>query len=362
MSSVNYPAKSLSGLNPADFKSSIHGKQTDLFILKNKNGLEMCVTNFGGIVVSLLVPDKTGTPTDVVLGHKSIADYLNTPEKYLGAAIGRYGNRIKNSRFTLDGKEYRLTPTNSHYTLHGGKTGYNNVVWDAVQKDEQTLELTYVSPDGDEGFPGTLSIRMIYRLTDRNEFKIDYEAETDKPTVVNLTQHSFFNLNGEGSGDVLDHVVTIDADFFTPNDENSTPTGEILTVKDTPMDFLSPHAIGERIDQDFQQLVFGAGYDHNYVLNKKEAGELTWAAQAVAPKTGITLDVFTTEPGVQIYTGNWLNGFEGKNGHTYPRRTAVCFETQHFPDSPNKPHFPTTVLRPGQRYGHTCVYQFGTKK
>lgn len=362
MNTENNPAKSLSGLDVADFETRIDGKQTRLFILKNKNGLEMCVTNFGGIVASLLVPDKNGKPTDVVLGHKSINDYLHTPEKYLGAAIGRYGNRIKHSRFTLDGKEYRLTPTNEHYTLHGGKTGYNNVVWDARQTDKQTLELTYISPDGEEGFPGTLTVKMTYRLTDQNEFRIDYEATTDKPTVVNLTQHSFFNLNGEGNGDVLDHIVTIDADFFTPNDENSTPTGEIRSVENTPMDFRSPHAIGERIDRDYQQLVFGAGYDHNYVLHKKEAGELAWAAQAVAPETGITLDVFTTEPGVQIYTGNWLSGFEGKNGHTYPRRTAVCFETQHFPDSPNNPHFPTTVLRPGQIYEQVCIYKFGTKK
>lgn len=362
MKDSNNSLETISGLNAADFRAQINGKPVDLFVLKNNSGAEMCVTNFGGIVVSLMVPDKNGRMTDVVLGHKSINDYLQTPEKYLGALIGRYGNRIKKSKFVLDGKEYQVTPTNEHYSLHGGKTGYNNVVWDAVQKDAGTLELSYLSPDGDEGFPGALAMKVIYKLTDTNEFNITYEAQTDKATVVNLTQHSFFNLNGEGSGDVNDHVVTINADFFTPNDVNSTPTGEILAVENTPMDFRTPHAIGERIDNQFEQLIFGVGYDHNYVLNKKESGELTFAAKAVGTKTGISMDVLTTEPGVQLYTGNWLNGFEGKEGHRYTKRTAVCFETQHFPDSPNEPHFPTTTLRPGQVYRQTCIYKFGVEK
>lgn len=340
------------------FQTTIDDKRTDLYLLKNKNGLELYVTNYGGRVVALLVPDKNGCLTDIVLGHNTLEEYIQSPEQYLGAAIGRYGNRIAKGEFSLEGKCYKIRSNNPDCSLHGGLKGYNNVVWDASQKDDRTLELTYVSPDGEEGFPGTVALKMVYCLTDNDEFLITYQATTDKTTVLNPTHHSFFNLNGEGTTPVTDHVVTINADFFTPNDDKSVPTGEILSLTDTPMDFRTPHAIGERIDQDFEQLVFGRGYDHNYVLNKHYPGELSFAARAVSPSTGIEMEVYTTEPGVQLYTGNWLNGFEGKNGHRYPQRTAICFETQHFPDSPNQAHFPTTVLHPGQEYTQTCIYKF----
>ena len=358
MSELNKAFTAQSGLKREDFQTIVSGKQVDLFLLKNKNGLEMCVTNFGGIVASLMVPDKNDKLADIVLGHSTIEEYLNSPEKYLGAAIGRYGNRIKRGEFTLDGITYKVPSDNPDCSLHGGKVGYNNVVWDADQKDNQTLELRYVSINGEEGFPGTLNIKMVYCLTDNNEFLITYEAVTDKATVLNLTHHSFFNLNGEGGEAVTNHEVTIQADFFTPCDDKSVPTGEILSVSETPMDFRQPHIVGERIDNDFQQLVFGVGYDHNYVLKKNYPGELSFAAKAISPLTGIEMEVYTTEPGVQLYTGNWLNGFEGKNGHKYTKRTAICFETQHFPDSPNNAHFPSTVLRPGEEYTQTCIYKF----
>lgn len=340
------------------FQSIVDGKQTDLFLLTNKNGLQLYATNYGGRVVSLQVPNKDGGGIDIVLGHDTLDEYIHSPEQYLGAAIGRYGNRIKKGEFILDSKSYKIPSNNPDCCLHGGLKGYNNVVWDASQQDGSTLVLTYVSPDGEEGFPGTVSIEMVYCLTDHNEFLITYRATTDQPTVFNPTHHSFFNLNGEGTTPVTDHVVTIQADFFTPNDDKSVPTGEISSLTGTPMDFRTPHVVGERIDDSFEQLVFGRGYDHNYVLKKNYPGELSFAAKCVSPQTGIAMSVYTTEPGVQLYTGNWLNGFEGKQGHRYPERTAICFETQHFPDSPNHPHFPTTVLRPGEEYAQTCVYKF----
>lgn len=351
-----------SGLIKSNFDTVINGKEVRLYILSNKKGAEICITNFGGIVVSLSVPDKNGKLTDVVLGHLSIKNYLNSPEKYLGALIGRYGNRIKRGEFELDGKAYKVRSNNPDCALHGGIIGYNNVVWDAVQNDKNSLDLTYVSADGEEGFPGTLTIKVRYTLTDENEMKIEYSATTDKATVVNLTHHSFFNLNGDGEGEITNHRVTIDAGFYTPMDDKSVPTGEISRVEGTPMDFRTPFVVGERIDADFDQLKFGKGYDHNYVLRKSWPGELSFAAAAVSPKTGISMEVYTTEPGVQLYTGNWLNGFEGKQGRRYTERTAICFETQHFPDSPNNPHFPSTVLRPGEKYTQTCIYKFGIEK
>lgn len=346
------------------FQAELNGKKTDLFILKNKNGVEIAVTNYGAFAVSVMVPDRNGRFADVVLGHSSLHDYLHTPEKYLGSVIGRYGNRIARGKFTLEGKEYRLAINNGPNALHGGIVGFNAVVWDAVQPDAQTLKLTYFSEDGEEGFPGNLRTELIYRLMDDNAFEIHYKAETDRTTIVNLTQHSFFNLAGQGmpTSTVCDNVLTINADFYTPMDEVSIPTGAIAPVAGTPMDFTTPHRVGERIDADFEQLVFGKGYDHCYVLNKKEPGELSFAAKVVEPESGRTLEVYTTEPGVQLYTGNWLSGFEGKNGATYPERSAICLETQRFPDSPNKPHFPSVVLHPGEVYTHTCVYKFGIEK
>lgn len=346
------------------FQGELYGKKTDLFILRNKNGVKIAITNYGGFVVSVNVPDRKGEFADVVLGHDSLEDYLHTPEPYLGALIGRYGNRIAGGKFTLDGKEYVLAVNNGPNTLHGGLTGFNAVVWDAVQLNAQTLKLAYLSVDGEEGFPGNLSVEVVYHLTNENALEISYRATTDQKTVVNLTQHSFFNLSGQGhpTSSVCNHLLTIEADFYTPMDEVSIPTGALAPVEGTPMDFRAPHAIGERIDDPFQQLIFGKGYDHCYVLNKKEAGELSLAAKVLEPVSGRTLEVYTTEPGVQLYTGNWLSGFRGKNGATYPERSAFCLETQHFPDSPNKPHFPTVVLSPGEIYTQTCIYKFGVEK
>lgn len=357
-------AESRVALQRKAFQSELNGKKTDLFILKNKNGVEIAVTNYGAFAVSIMVPDKNGKFADVVLGHDSLNDYLNTPEKYLGAVIGRYGNRIAGGKFTLEGKEYTLAINNGPNTLHGGIVGFNAVVWDAVQPDLQTLKLSYFSKDGEEGFPGNLKTELIYHLSDDNAFEISYKATTDKTTIINLTQHSFFNLAGQGrpTSTVCNNILTINADFYTPMDNVSIPTGVIAPVAGTPMDFMTPRVVGERIDNDFEQLVFGKGYDHCYVLNKKEVGELSFAAKVVEPESGRTLEVYTTEPGVQLYTGNWLGGFEGKNGATYPERSAICLETQHFPDSPNKPHFPSVVLKPGEVYTQTCIYKFGVEK
>ena len=362
MTTENLIEKTRSGLRKSDFDAVIDGKKVALYQLTNRNGAEICITNYGGIVVTLLVPAADGTMTDVVLGHDSIEGYLHSPEKYLGALIGRYGNRIGKCRFNLDGTTYDIRSANPDCALHGGIKGYNEVVWDARQSDTQTLHLTYISPDGEEGFPGNLRIEVTYTLTDDNAMEIHYRATTDKATVCNPTHHSFFNLNGDGGGEVTNHIVTIDAPFYTPMDDKSVPTGEIAPVAGTPMNFLHPTAVGERIDADFEQLRFGRGYDHNYVLAKNFPGEYAFAAEAYSPKTGIVMTVHTTEPGVQLYTGNWLNGFTGKCGRKYTARTAICFETQHFPDSPNKPHFPSTILRPGEFYTQTCRYQFSIKK
>lgn len=352
----------LSGLNIADFQAVIDGKQVDLFVLTNKNGCEICVTNFGGFPVSIMVPDKNGKLVDVVLGHQTLKRYVDLKPTYLGCAVGRYGNRIANGKFTLEGKEYTLALNNGPNNLHGGNEGFDSKVWDAKQIDAQTLELSLISPDGEEGFPGTLTVKMTYKLTDDNAFDIRYEATTDQTTLCNLTNHSFFNLSGAGDDSICDHTLQLNAEFYTPGSDVMIPTGEIAKVAGTPMDFTSPTLIGERIDNDFNQLVWGIGYDHNYVIDKQYPSQLALAATASSPKTGIVLETFTTEPGVQLYTGNWLDGFEGKNGKTYPKRSAFCLETQHFPDSPNKPHFPSCVLKPGELYTQTCIYKFSVQK
>ncbi|MEG1574131.1 MAG: aldose epimerase family protein [Bacteroidales bacterium] len=352
----------LSGLQESAFNAEVDGKNIKLFTLTNKNGAEICITNYGGIVVSIMVPDSFGNMKDVVLGHNTIAEYLKSPEPYLGALIGRYGNRIGKCRFNIDGVNYTVESKNPDCALHGGVIGYNAVVWDATLIDNSTLELTYLSKDGESGFPGNVFVKTIYKLTDKNAMSISYEAFTDKPTVFNPTHHSFFNLNGDGEGVITNHIVTINARFFTPMDSKSVPTGEIRPVSGTPMDFRKPIEVGLRIDNNYKQLIYGRGYDHNYVLSKRYPGELAFAAKAFSPKTGISMTVETTEPGVQIYTGNWLNGFEGKKGRKYTSRTAICFETQHFPDSPNKPYFPSTILRPGEKYTQKCIYTFSIEK
>jgi aldose 1-epimerase len=351
---------SLSGLRVENFRKVINEKETTLYILKNKPGAELTVTNYGAKIVSLAVPDKHGKWTDVVTGHDSIEDYLTSEEPYFGAICGRYGNRIANGRFTLDGVVYdRLAHNNGPNSLHGGIVGFNSVVWEVKRKNSQTIELTYTAADGEEGFPGTLRTTVTYSLTDANEVVITYHATTDKPTVLNLTNHSYFNLSGAGDPSVGDHVLTIHGDYYLPTDTTSIPYGTPEKVEGTPMDFRTPHEVGERIDRDFEPLIIGRGYDHTFIINKKEAGELAFTARCRSPKTGIVMDTFTTEPGVQLYTGNWMTGnLAGKHGQRYPRQAALCLETQHYPDSPNKPEYPTTVLRPGEVFHSQTVYKF----
>lgn len=354
--------ENLSGLNRNDFQTEVDGKQTDLFILKNQNGMEVAVTNYGCAILSIMVPDKDGNYGNVVLGHDSIEHVINSPEPFLSTVIGRYGNRIAKGKFTLYGVEYNLTINNEPNSLHGGPTGFHCRVWDAEQIDECTVQFNYTSEDGEEGFPGTLEVEMTYRLEeDENALVIEYRATTDEPTLVNLTNHAFFNLAGIAtpSPSIESHVLTINADYYTPVDEVAIPTGEILKVEGTPMDFRTPHTVGERINEQFQQLIYGSGYDHCYVVNRTENGELNLAATCTDPTSGRSLEVYTTEPGVQLYTGNWLNGFEGAHGATFPARSGICFEAQCFPDTPNKPFFPTATLLPEDEYQQITIYKFG---
>jgi len=342
------------------FGSTKDGKSVELFTLRNKNGMEAKITNYGGIVVSLLAPDRNGKMGDVVLGYGTLDEYI-ADNPYFGALIGRYGNRIGNARFTLEGVEYKLAANDGVNTLHGGVKGFDKVVWEAEEaeaKDGAALRLTYVSPDGEEGFPGRLKTEVVYTLTDANELKLDYGAVTDKATVVNLTHHSYFNLAGEGSGLILDHLLTLDADQFTPVDTGLIPTGELRSVEGTPMDFRKPTRIGERIGVDDEQLKRGRGYDHNWVLNKT-TNELTLVARVEDPSSGRIMEILTTEPAIQFYSGNFLTGKNvGKSGRPYVYRSGFCLETQHYPDSPNKPEFPSTVLDPRDKYTSTTVYRF----
>ena len=352
------------GLKRAPFGKTRDGQVVDLYMLTNGAGMEVAITNYGGIVVSVKTPDRSGKLADVVLGFDNFEGYLqNVP--YLGALIGRYGNRIANGRFTLDGHQYHLPQNNGPNALHGGLKGFDKQVWNAKEirdKDAPALELTYLSKDGEEGYPGNLSATVTYSLTPKNELKIDYAATTDKDTVVNLTNHSYFNLAGEGQGNVLSHVVMINADRFTPVDSTLIPTGELKSVEGTPFDFRKPVPIGARINNKNQQLQFGKGYDHNLVLNGNGSG-LKLAARVNDPSSGRVMEVLTTEPGLQFYTGNFLDGsVRGKGGNAYGPRSAFCMETQHFPDSPNHPAFPSTVLKPGQRYQSTTVYRFAVDR
>ena len=352
----------LSGLKKADFDTTVSGKKVALYELKNKNGVEVAITNYGGRIVSIWVPDRNGKFGDIMLAHSSIADYIADQGGNFGALIGRYGNRINQGRFILDGQEYQLPQNNYGHCLHGGDTGFHHRIWDATQPNAQTLVLSCVSPDGEAGFPGTLKTTVTYSLSDDNALQINYEAETDKPTIVNLTNHAYFNLSGDGKTTILDHQLTLNADYYTPVDSTFMTTGEIAPVEGTPMDFRAPHTVGERIDDKFQQLIFGAGYDHCYVLNKMESGSLDLAATCKDPESGRIMEVYTTEAGVQLYTGNWLNGFEGAHGATFPARSAICFEAQCFPDTPNKPHFPSATLLPGDEYQQITVYKFAVEE
>jgi aldose 1-epimerase len=337
------------------------GEPVELYTLTNSKGMEVAITNYGGIVVSIKVPDRTGKLADVVLGFDNLEGYL-LPPPYFGAVIGRYGNRIAHGKFTLDGVEYTLPRNDGGNTLHGGPKGFDKVLWKAREVEKgRGLELTYLSPDGEAGFPGNLSVTVTYTLTDANELKIDYRATTDKDTVVNLTNHSYFNLAGQGNGDILGHLMMINADGYTPVGRGLIPTGKIEPVEGTPFDFRKPEPIGARIGAKDPQLQMARGYDHNFVLNRKGDG-LELAARVVEPTTGRVLEVLTTEPGVQFYSGNFLDGsIHGKGGKVYGFRSGFCLETQHFPDSPNKPEFPSTELKPGQVYHTTTVYRFSTE-
>lgn len=349
-------------LSEEAFRDTIDGKSAGLYILKNRNRVQAAFTNYGGRLVSLLVPGKDGKLVDVVVGFKSAEEFVKSKEPYFGATIGRYGNRIANGRFTLDGVTYTLTKNNGPNSLHGGKKGFQAVVWDARMIGTNAVQFTYLSKDGEEGYPGNLTSKVTYSLTDNNELVMEYEAVTDKKTVVNLTNHAFFNLNGEGSGTINNHLLQINADHYTPVDSTLIPTGKIERVKGTPFDFTTATAIGARVNEDHQQLKFGKGYDHNFVLNTQLGKGMFHAATAVGDLTGIVMEVHTEEPGLQFYGGNFMRGKNiFKSGTRDEFRTAFCLETQHFPDSPNQPQFPTTVLEPGKIYKTKSAYRFSVK-
>ncbi|HUA16457.1 MAG TPA: aldose epimerase family protein [Verrucomicrobiae bacterium] len=354
-------SKHSSGVTQQPFGTQ-DGRPVNVYTLTNSHGMEVRAMNYGGIILSIRVPDRKGDFADVVLGHETLEGYIPNPP-YFGAIVGRYANRIANGTFTLDGKTYTLPKNDGPNTLHGGTDKpFNKVVWDGEPlKGKTGVAFTYLSHDGDDGFPGNLHMKVTYTLTDTNELVIDYEATTDKATPINVSQHSYFNLKGEGDGDILDHEIMINADRFTPVDKNLIPTGELRPVQGTPFDFTKPTRIGARIDENYEQLVLGHGYDHNFVINRKGPG-LVLAARVYEPTTGRTLEVLTTQPGVQFYTGNFLDGtITGKHGHVYKHRYGFCLETQHFPDSPNHPSFPSTILRPGEKFHQTTVFKFSAK-
>ena len=349
------------GLKKEDFQTTVNGKKTDLYILRNKEGNEVAITNYGGAIVAIMVPDRKGNLANIIQGHDNIQDVIDSPEPYLSTLIGRYGNRIAKGRFQLKGKVYSLPINNGPNSLHGGKNGFNTKVWDATQINEHAIVLKYTSPYGEEGFTGEVDVWVAYTLTDNNELIIKYSAKTNQKTIINLTHHGFFSLAGlaNPTPPIDDLECQINADFFLPIDETSIPTGEILKVAETPFDFRTPKPIGQDIDADHEQIRHGSGYDHCFVLNKKEEGELSFAARIRDPKSGRTMEVYTTEPGVQVYTDNWADGYKGQHGATFPRRSAICFEAQHFPDSPNHPYFPSVILEPGREYTQKTIYKFG---
>lgn len=347
----------LSGLSPKNFEAEVQGKKTGLYVLKNKNNMEVCITNYGGRIVSVMVPDRDGVMRDVVLGFDSIQDYIKYPTDF-GATIGRYANRIANGRFKLDDVVYQLPLNNFGHCLHGGPNGFQYRVFDAQQKSDNEIQLKYISQDGEEGFPGKLACTVTMTLSDDNAIDIKYEASTDKPTIVNMTNHSYFNLDGDPTSDNGKYLLQVNGDYFTPVDSTFMTTGEILSVEGTPFDFRNPTALGERFAIDDEQLKNGKGIDHNWVLNTKGNINVS-CARLKSEKTGITMDVYTTEPGIQVYTGNFLDGtLVGKKGIVYNHRASVCLETQKYPDTPNKADWPSAVLRPGEVYRSQCIYKF----
>ena len=346
----------------ANFETEVDGKPVSLYTLKNGD-LVMQVTNFGARVVSLWVPDRDGNYEDVELGYDNIRSYTDNPgERFLGAVVGPYANRIAGGRFVLDGKEYDLPKNDKGQTLHGGMKGVDMVVWDVVSVSDTSIVFSYLHPDGQDGFPGNVDIDMIYTLTPDNSFRADYSAVTDAPTYFNISHHSFFNLKGVGNGTVLDNVMVINASHTTPVDGHLIPTGEIADVTGTPFDFREPHAIGERIGADNEQLRNGNGYDHNWILDRESEGDIEFAASVYEPASGRFMEVFTDQPAMQFYSGNFFDGsVSGKYGKPMRHRESIALETQKYPDSPNHPDFPSTRLDPGQEYTHTCIYRFSVK-
>lgn len=350
-----------SGLNPKNFQAEVNGKQTQLYTLTNANGMEVCITNFGGRIVSIMVPDKNGEMKDVVLGFDSIADYINVPSDF-GAAIGRYANRINQGKLVLDGDTIQLPQNNYGHCLHGGPTGWQYQVYAGQQFNDSTLQLTMQSPDGDNNFPGNVTAHVTYTLKGDNSIDIKYDATTDKKTVINMTNHSYFNLSGNPQNTITDNILYVNADSITPVDSTFMTTGEMLALEDNSMNFKNAKSINEGIDMTNEQVKFGMGIDHNYVLNTKGNMEEV-AARVVCPSTGITLEVYTDEPGIQVYTGNFLDGtVTGKKGIVYQQRVGLCLESQHYPDSPNKPQWPSVILEPGQTYQSHCIFKFGVEK
>lgn len=350
-------------LIPADnFRQVVDGKNVDLYTLK-AGDLIMQVTNYGGRVVALQTPDRSGKYEDIVLGYNNLNNYINNPgERFLGAVVGPYANRIANGTYTIDDQVYTFPQNNNDNTLHGGLKGLDKVVWDVKDVNDSAIVLTYLHPDGQEGMPGNLQIEMTYTLTGDNEFKVDYQAITDKATHVNISHHSFFNLKGEGRGTILDNVMTIAASQTTPVDDELIPTGEVTPVDGTPFDFRTPHLIGERINQEDVQLANGGGYDHNWVLDRKSDDDMEFAVSVYEPTTGRYMEVFTDQPALQFYSGNFFDGTTvGKYGRTLNYRESLALETQKYPDTPNHPQFPSTLLIPGQTYTHHCIYKFSTK-
>jgi len=355
--------QNLCGLKREDFQTTVNGKNTDLYILRNSKGNEVAITNYGGAIVAIMIPDKNGCYANVIQGHDNIQEVMNSPEPYLSTLIGRYGNRIKEGRFQLNGKKYQLAVNNGPNALHGGPTGFHSRVWDALRMNDETLILSLVSAYGEEGFSGEVKVTVAYTFNDDNELIIEYMATTNKKTIINLTNHGFFSLAGIANPTpAIDSLICeINADYYLPIDETSIPTGEIRFVKDTPFDFRTPKPVGQDINADNEQLRNGNGYDHCYVLNKKEEGELSFAARITEPVSGRTMEVYTTEPGVQLYTDNWADGYRGQHGATFPKRSGICFEAQHFPDTPNHPYFPSVVLKPGNQYKQKTIYKFGVE-
>jgi aldose 1-epimerase len=353
-----------SSIDAKPFGTTSQGEKVTQYTLTNAKGASVSIITYGGIVTSLKVPDRNGKLADVVLGFKTLSEY-EKKSPYFGCLVGRYGNRIAKGEFTLDGHTYHLATNNNGQSLHGGLRGFDKVVWNAAPAETRqgpSLKLTYVSKDGEEGYPGNLSVTATYTLTNKNELKLVFRAKTDQATVVNLTHHSYFNLAGQGSGDILGHLVTIHADKYTPVDQVLIPTGKQSSVKGTPFDFRKPTAIGARINEEDPQLKNGKGYDHNWVVDKLP-GHLGLIAKVEEPRSGRVMEVISTEPGVQFYSGNFLDGtLIGKGGKVYGFRNGFCFEPQHFPDSPNHKSFPSTVLRPGETYRNTIIYRFSIAK